>query len=445
MATVLVLHRESAARARLRRAVSLDRVEGARHRLEFVEDWPALHEKAALVHEATAVLDPLVGHVVAEGRIHTLARVIRPDAIVAYVDPAGCRLQEMFRLYALGVRSVITLGVDDDATGIRRALAATGAGATVDELHALLCRRLPDEAAGTVVRVYERSRDPMSSADVADLFGLGQRSMERRLERLALPPPHELVSWCRLLRAALLLGRGGRSVENVARTVGLTSDQTLRRMTRRMTALNPAALCTTSGFDRIVDALIRTCSADGAGGDERKRKGTKRVEWTMQRQGTRSDEERQTARRDDARGPPRGGYPLSDPTRRLREWLEDLRSTLRPDHEPDPIEPALATLRQAGGRAAVPVADQSPAAIESGLIALLMSMALPAEVRRNGAFALALLWWQGEHVDLDTLRRLPLDVQHEVIDVLLRKCDGRQLELALQLLEVRHDASRRNR
>ena len=93
---------------------------------------------------------------------------------------------------------------------------------------------------------------PITTAGVASALGMAVRTLERRVERAGLPPPHRVLGWCRVLHATWHLDRLGRPPKQVADQLQFPSVSALYNLLHRYAAPRPSILMTRGGFELML-------------------------------------------------------------------------------------------------------------------------------------------------------------------------------------------------
>ncbi|MDP1860824.1 MAG: helix-turn-helix domain-containing protein, partial [Gemmatimonadaceae bacterium] len=89
---------------------------------------------------------------------------------------------------------------------------------------------------------------------VADNFGVSIRTCNRRLADSSIAPLVDIISYCRALRAALLLEDADRSVAFVAAELGFPGDQALRMHIKRRLGVTPTMCRGGQVREHVLDA-----------------------------------------------------------------------------------------------------------------------------------------------------------------------------------------------
>lgn len=264
MAVILILASRPAAADRLRRAVQMERAEGAAHVLHVARDWAELAERAARAGAALAFVDPYHGGAFAAAELRRLRARAPGLELVAYADFAARPAADAFALAGLGVRAVISAAGEGDAALLRQALARHLNAAPCDAVLARITQRLPPRLRERLEPVLCAGETPASAAALAAAARCSPRTLRRVLRAAGLPPADELLAWHRLLHAARLLDDPHRTADGVARTLGYSSGSALRRTLKRLAGVRPREL-RGRGFGWVADRFLARCGAGAEG------------------------------------------------------------------------------------------------------------------------------------------------------------------------------------
>jgi AraC-like DNA-binding protein len=190
-----------------------------------------------------------------------------PVLVALPLDEANPAL--LRRLADLGVAGVIVLGHDDTPTALRARFDGAHAAPLKRRLAAVLPPDLSGQARALLDACAEVAADAGLARDLARRFGASRRTLLRITDRAALPSPQRLMVWMRVLLAASLLDERPRSVLEVARGCGFSSDSGLRRVAGKFTGMSPTELRGEGAFRtaaaRFVAALERHASRGAPG------------------------------------------------------------------------------------------------------------------------------------------------------------------------------------
>jgi len=183
--------------------------------------------------------------------------------VIAICDPGAGLSRDLLELAQAGTHEVVIRGAGDDGHGLRAAIEAgqrTNAGMRT---LALLAPLVPSELAGFVEFCVYFPHEAKSVGQVARALGVHRKTLVNQCARTGMPAPSVLVSWCRVLHAAVLLSSSTRAVDHIARLLDFQSGTALRNMFRRYTGMRPSEV---RGGDRLGAVLdvFRAVVGDGA-------------------------------------------------------------------------------------------------------------------------------------------------------------------------------------
>jgi AraC-like DNA-binding protein len=234
--------------------------------LVFVDDARDLPAAATGCAPDVALwhLDALIDSVNAYAAAFREFRRVAPrSAIVAYGQIGRATAQLLFVAGRVGVDRVLLRGFDDLKRGVYDALQST-------RIEVAIRNTLErcDVPMGSAAIAFERclrstSAGPISVQQLASALHVNRKTVSTWLRRADLPPPEQLISWCRVYWVAHLLRDDNRSVADVARTLQFSSESDLRRMVARHAHCAPSGLRGFVGADVVLAAFPRV-SAPGS-------------------------------------------------------------------------------------------------------------------------------------------------------------------------------------
>lgn len=256
---LLVLHKNSALRERLRRVGSRG------FQCSFVADWDALrHAIIQAPPAAIVVVDPYVDPARSDPGLSLELRALLwefPSAtVLAALEILPGRARDLRTLGEWGVTDVISLVEDDTHEAIYRRLRAVEGRS----LQTLLDGMLPPLLSGRTRMLMMTAAEVVAVGGKAKALArrlhLSERTVLRWAERGGLPPPRRLLAWMRILLAASLLDDPGRSVLSVAHACGYASDSSLRRAMQDFLSAGPTALRRSGAFSTASRAFLEELS-----------------------------------------------------------------------------------------------------------------------------------------------------------------------------------------
>jgi len=174
-------------------------------------------------------------------------------AIVACIEIRHS--QGYFDLGEIGVDGILPSGSLQNArvrSIIDDALATARAARIARALRPRYAAPGPD-AIGWAV---EHAGGDTSVDKLAAALGHSPRSLRQALEEAGFPGPTRVLLWGRLLLAGARLSRDGRTVEEVAFSLGYSTATSLARAMKRQTGLTPREVSQHGGMERVRDVLF---------------------------------------------------------------------------------------------------------------------------------------------------------------------------------------------
>lgn len=248
MAVLAILEADARGAARLSTAL------GGEHEVVVRATWEALHRLLGRESFDGCLVD--ADHPDRAGAIReiTALRERHPSlAIIACVeegyDPG------YYDLGGLGVAGIIgsrDLAQSRVRAEVDRALATARADRIARSLEGRFAPPGPD-AIGWAV---EHAGAETNVEKLAAALGRTPRGLRQALEDAGLPAPTRVLLWGRLLLAGARLGRDGRTVEEVAFSLGYSTATSLARAMKSQTGLTPGEVSEEGGMERVRDALF---------------------------------------------------------------------------------------------------------------------------------------------------------------------------------------------
>jgi D-alanyl-D-alanine carboxypeptidase/D-alanyl-D-alanine-endopeptidase (penicillin-binding protein 4) len=173
-------------------------------------------------------------------------------AIIACVD--GGYPLAYYDLGGLGVAGI--LPADSKAPAIRGLVDQALATARADGIARALESRFGAPGPAAVAWAIEHAGPDTSVEKLASALGHTPRSLHKALDEVGLPAPTRVLLWGRLLLAGARLGRDGRTVEEVAFSLGYATATSLARAMKSQTGLTPREVSEAGGMERVSEALF---------------------------------------------------------------------------------------------------------------------------------------------------------------------------------------------
>lgn len=234
-----------------------------RFHLRPLDGWDdALHALRAAPASAVFLGDPYDAEtgVLAPGLRTLLAT--HPSATVVTAMGVGPESGSDVRtLLGWGVAEVVALGVEDTPDAMRGRLVGAHARRLKRMLESALASLLTVGGHTLLLAAAEVVADGGGSGELARVLRASPRTVAAWCRRERLPTPRRLLACVRLMLAAALLDEGGRTVAQVARACGYTTDGALRRALRTFAGRGAAALRREGAFATAGRALAAELKA----------------------------------------------------------------------------------------------------------------------------------------------------------------------------------------
>ncbi|HYD54551.1 MAG TPA: helix-turn-helix domain-containing protein [Gemmatimonadaceae bacterium] len=196
--------------------------------------------------------------------------------VVAICDGGLGLSRDLLDLAQAGTHEVVIRGHGDDGHGLRAAIESGQRTSAGTRTLALLAPHVPPSMLGFVEYCVYYPHEAKSVTRVAAALGVHRKTLVNMCGRAGLPTPQVLISWCRVLHAAVLLSSTTRPVDQIARLLDFQSGTALRNMFKRYTGMRPGEV----RGDRILPTVVASFAiraASPSGGDaparSRRRKG----------------------------------------------------------------------------------------------------------------------------------------------------------------------------
>lgn len=177
-------------------------------------------------------------------------------ALIGYCQPGHKHSTEIIALARAGVHDLVFRGVDDTTLTLQQALARASQSSASHGVLQVLRPRLPAAALPIVEACVQYAWPDLSSRDLARALGMNIKTLVRRCRTSDLPAPGALLTWVRLMIVAYLLEAEGRSLEQIAAALGMSSASPLRNLFKRYTGKRALEVRAHGGVGAVVDAFL---------------------------------------------------------------------------------------------------------------------------------------------------------------------------------------------
>ncbi|HEY5490479.1 MAG TPA: AraC family transcriptional regulator [Gemmatimonadaceae bacterium] len=153
------------------------------------------------------------------------------------VDP-----EELLRVARTGVHALLFEEDRRTPLSVRRVLTEAATRCRNAHVWGDIAPMTPDRVRPLVAYGLKHSHQALTVDGVARALGLHRKTLAERCALAGTLPPQQMLGWCRLLAAAVLLEDRGRLVDHIALELDFPSGGAFRNMLKRYTGLSPAEL-----------------------------------------------------------------------------------------------------------------------------------------------------------------------------------------------------------
>jgi hypothetical protein len=203
---------------------------GATYHVEIL-NWSGLIEATRQAPPSAAVLVEAFpgGPDTPNPKLKELIAVAQSIPVLAGFDFASARHTGVRLLAEWGIDDMVDLPIEHTPQSLLIRLETVHALPFKKRLVAALSREVSPNALTLMIAAAGTAADGGLSNDLANAFGVGERTMGSWCAREGLPPPRRLLAWLRVLLGLMLLEQPWRTVRDTARAVGYVDDSTFRR------------------------------------------------------------------------------------------------------------------------------------------------------------------------------------------------------------------------
>jgi AraC-like DNA-binding protein len=209
------------------------------HTLVPCDDWAALSLICESRPVRAVILDIYAMGPGSLERIRGFKRRFPTIAVVAYVTVTAERARDMFEAGRIGIDALVVA----DVTDAPQPLAAAIEQAERRSVAATLVRQL-GASADPVIReavtaAITRAHEGLTPETLARRVAVPRRVLSKRLIEQGFPPPHQLLTWGRLIAAAQMLEEPKRTADAVAHALEFPSGSAFRNICHRYVGATP--------------------------------------------------------------------------------------------------------------------------------------------------------------------------------------------------------------
>ena len=190
-------------------------------------------------------------------------RSARPQLTVVGYCRAGIAYSDDIRaLAAAGVHELLFRGIDDVGSALRAVLAQAQQASAGEIVAAAFVPLVPERLWLFVRHVTRHPVESQRVGDVAHALGCHRKTLVNHCAQALLPPPQEMLAWCRLGVVGYLLSSSQSTVEAIALQLDFPSDTALRNLVKRHVGIRATEVRALGGLKRVVAAFESAVAAN---------------------------------------------------------------------------------------------------------------------------------------------------------------------------------------
>ncbi len=228
-----------------------------RDRYRFVpcEDWTSLTRACERGPINVVVFDLYVDGRADFERVRQLRVRVPRAALVAYIDVTRERAKDMFDAGRCGI-DVLVVADESDSPHQLAALLDQAEARSVASLLKPHVSGLRSVVRDAVMLSVTRAHERLTPDSLARLMAVSRRLLSKRLEGAQLPPPHQMLTWGRLIVASSMLEDGSRSADGVASALDFPSGSAFRNTCQRYLGCTPHQIRLRGGASWVIQELL---------------------------------------------------------------------------------------------------------------------------------------------------------------------------------------------
>ena len=161
---------------------------------------------------------------------------------VGVVSRLRAEPDELLRTARSGVHALLFEEDQGTPLVVRRVLSEAATRCRNQSVWGYVEPMTPDRVRPMVAYGLNHAHQALTVDGVAHALGLHRKTLHERCYLAGTLPPQQMLGWCRLLAAAVLLEDRGRPVDHIAFELDFPSGAAFRNMLKRYTGLSPAEL-----------------------------------------------------------------------------------------------------------------------------------------------------------------------------------------------------------
>lgn len=212
--------------------------------------------------------------------IALLRRTRKSLPVVGYCRVGLEHSADVRELSVAGVSELLFCGLDDTGSALNEVLSAARQASVGETVAETLMRIVPSLLWPFVRHVSMHPNEAKRVSVLATALGYHRKTLVNHCAQANVPPPQELLAWCRLAVVGYLLETTTQTIEAIALQLDFPSDTALRNLMKRYVGLRAGDVrhggglqCVVAAFERAIAAQRQmTNSAVRAGSQERRQR-----------------------------------------------------------------------------------------------------------------------------------------------------------------------------
>jgi AraC-like DNA-binding protein len=230
-------------------------------------DWNDLLDTCASRPVRIVFVDLFASGMTTFNRMRVLRRTAPRAALIAYVTLTAERARDIFDSGRAGFDSLVLADVTDSTKELRAAIEVAEGRSVAGMLSRQLSDDVPAVVRDAVMIAVTQAHMRLTTGVLAKRAGVSLRVLVRRLAKAGFPPPHQLLTWGRLILAAQMLEEDDRSANSVAEALEFASGSAFRNACQRYLHATPGQLRELGGAPYVARLLLDRSELDAMAPD----------------------------------------------------------------------------------------------------------------------------------------------------------------------------------
>ncbi|MEP6730052.1 MAG: helix-turn-helix domain-containing protein [bacterium] len=177
--------------------------------------------------------------------------------VIGYCQAGIAHSSDIRALAVAGVHELLFHGIDDSCAALRAVLGSATQTNVGELVAAELLPLVPEKLWPFVRQVTSHPVESQRVTHVALALGHHRKTLVNHCAQAHLPPPQELLAWCRLAVIGYLLGTTSQTVDSIAMQLDFPSDTALRNLVKRYLGRPATEVRECGGLRLVVDTFSR--------------------------------------------------------------------------------------------------------------------------------------------------------------------------------------------